>query len=51
MTCSGSGHAYAVEQCDGDPNKGESLVQGEQNVAFLHRASLEKTSHLCDKTI
>ena len=44
-------HRGDEKEADDDEDKGESLVQGEDNVAFLHRASFEKTLHLCYKTI
>ena len=44
-------HGGDKKESNDNPDKSESLVQSEDNVAFLHRASLEKTSHLCDQTI
>ena len=44
-------HAGDKKEADYDPDKSESLVQAENNVAILHRASLEETFHLCKQTI
>ena len=44
-------HGGDKKEASDDPHKSESLVQAENNVALLHRASLEEASHLCKKTI
>ena len=44
-------HGGDKKEANDNPDKSESLVQSEDNVAFLNRASLEKASHLCYQTI